>query len=105
MTLLPLIVGLLGGGLALSLGIHAVTLWKMAHTPDLSELDAEVTSLRLQVTDLIDRVDSWQRRDKTRNAREVRAQKDQEPLEEAPGGDRKAALRRKVFGKLNVMAE
>lgn len=65
--------GVIGGGILISLGLHAYTFYKHFRTPDNYELNHQVESLRLTVTDLVDRVDSWQRRDKTREARAKKA--------------------------------
>lgn len=107
-----LLLGVLGGAVVLSLGASAFTLWRILSTPDNAELRAKVTHLNAEVADLIDRVDSWQRRDKTREARARKAEKSEELDSRAPlsAPADKAELRRRVFGGahkggLNVMAE
>lgn len=102
--------GVIGGGSIISLVAHAYTLWRITRTPDNAELRSKVTHLNSEVADLIDRVDSWQRRDKTREARARKAEKAEEgeirPLTHVTD---KNELRRRIYGGSkggqNVMAE
>lgn len=91
--------GVIGGFALISAVIHAYTLWRSQTSPDIFALNAQVLSLKLEVTDLIDRVDSWQRRDKTRAARERKAEVHSDTLEaELPSASNpKELLRRKVY--------
>lgn len=88
--------GVLGGAAFISLLIHAYTLYRLERYPDVTTLKKDLDTLRLEITDLVDRVDMWQRRDRTRSLRAAKAEEQVElPI---TAMDRKKALRMKVYG-------
>ncbi len=95
--LLSALLGVLGGLVVISVLVHAYTLWRFSEYPDVGRLKKEVETLRLEVTDLVDRVDSWQRRDRTRNIRAAKAEEDAQIANSIPAPlslkERKARLR------------
>lgn len=93
---------------AIALGSSAVSLalhWaKRDEHPDVAQVRAEITHIRTEISDLLDRFEHWTRRDRTRKLRAAREQ-DQTNVPDrdatasaANGADAKSALRRRVFG-------
>lgn len=62
--------GVIGGAVILALAFSGVSLWLSLKTGSLSHLERQHSQLRLEVTDLVDRVEQWQKRDRVRRTRE-----------------------------------
>jgi hypothetical protein len=65
---------------------------KRDENPLIAPLQAEIDALRLGQTDLIDRVDQWTKRDRTRRLRQDKLDEPQE-MPSVPDSDPKQALR------------
>jgi len=91
--------------LLLSMAAHAYTLWRFFRTPDEFTVQRQVNELNLLVLELLDRVDSWQKRDRTRMTREARRKKadgeaegvDEDPAAVVPPAKVKDRLRAIVY--------
>jgi len=91
---------------ALAFGISTVSLlihWKRPQLhPETTRLQAEIEQLRANNLELLDRVEHWMKRDRVRKLRAgaEAAQDNAQGEPEAQTGDRKAQLRKKVYGRL-----
>lgn len=86
---------------ALSLGIAVVSLalhWaRRDEHPDVAQVRAEITHVRTEIADILDRFEHWTKRERVRRLRAGREEAAQEPAPQAPA-DPKSALRSRVFG-------
>lgn len=93
---IPLVVLLGGSGglLVLCLGLLGFTLWRLSQYTDPAALASKVRHLEMELTDIVDRVDAWMRREQTRAARKAKdASEDRAAAEVPAGAPGKAALR------------
>jgi hypothetical protein len=74
-------------------------LWTRGPQPSIAELEREVNALRLAHSDMVDKVEAWQRRDRQRRLRESHEVPD--PSMAPPSNDPaevKRQLRARIFG-------
>lgn len=71
-----ILLGVLGGAVVLALALAGVSLWATLRAGSVPELEHQVAKLRLEVTDVVDRLEQWQKRDRVRRLREGREDAD-----------------------------
>lgn len=81
-----------------SAGVSLFLHWVRPAEPTTADQARELQALRLAHADLVDRVEQWQKRDRVRRLREGRESAEQDPVEQLTPHERKAALRRQLFG-------
>lgn len=99
--------GVVGGAVLLALCFSAVSLWFTLRSGSVSEVERKVSSIRLELTDVIDRVEQWQKRDRVRRVREGKEQAEQasSPAPAAAPVDRIARLRQlRAMGRTRMSA-
>lgn len=83
--------GVVGGAVLLALSFAVVSLWLSLRSGSSADLEARINALRTEVSDLFDRVEQWQKRDRVRRVREA---KEDGPPEVAPPNPASSRLER-----------
>jgi hypothetical protein len=102
-TLETVLLAAIASGMILALGISLISAWLAVKRPPpperIPDLEAQVMALRNAVTDVVERTESWMRRDRVRRSRETAAQREGEAEAQQPNApvSLKSELRRRAF--------